>query len=150
MAIDFGERRIGVAVSDETATIASPLEVIQRRSKAEDFARLARLAQEHGVGGLIIGLPLNANGTEGYQAKRVRRYAAGLRQALQQAGLELVVEFWDESLSTIGANEAMIAAGRGAKARRARIDAAAAALILRDYLEAQRHKALHRTGEDTA
>ena len=150
LAIDHGERRIGVAVCDENATIATPLEVIRRRSKAEDYARIVRLARENDVKGLVIGLPLTADGTEGHQAQRVRRYAAGLCEALEKVGLDLVIEFWDESLSTIGANEAMMAAGRGAKARRARIDAAAAALILRDYLETRRRSAHPVTVEDTA
>ncbi len=138
LALDVGDRRVGVAVSDESGLIARPLTTIQRRSKAEDFSRIMRLAREQGVDGLVIGHPLNADGSAGMQAQRIERYVAALAQGLQDQGLNLPITFWDEHLSTRRAQEAMIAAGRKAKDRRARIDAVAAAVILQDYLVAQR------------
>ncbi len=137
LALDVGDRRVGVAVSDETGLIATPLTVIHRKSKAEDFAKIARLVQEQRVGGLVIGQPLNADGSAGPQAARVERYALALVQDLCDEGLEVTVTFWDEYLSTQRAQQAMIAAGRRSRERRMQIDAAAAAVILQDYLDEQ-------------
>lgn len=138
LALDVGERRIGIAVSDERGWLARPLGTIQRVSKVEDFARIARLAREHVVSCLVIGLPLNADGSAGLQAQRIRRYASALSGALCAEGLDLSIAFWDERMSTVEAQEAMIAAGRKARDRRTRIDAVAAAVILQDYLDQQR------------
>lgn len=130
MALDVGERRVGVALSDETGTIARSLAVIKRASRAEDYARLQDLVAAHGVTTLVVGLPLDAEGKEGPQARRIRRYGRRVATAL-----DLPVVFWDESGSTARAQEAMIEAGRSRRARRRRIDAAAAAAILQDYLD---------------
>jgi putative Holliday junction resolvase len=138
LALDVGDRRVGVAVSDELGLIATPLTVVHRRSKAEDFARIARLVREQGVAGLVVGHPLDDDGCAGAQAQRVERYAAALEDALRAEGLDLPFIFWDERMSTVRAQEAMIAAGRKAQERRARIDAVAAAVILQDYLDVQR------------
>ena len=78
LALDVGERRVGVAVSDPTGLIASPVAVIRRRSKAEDFAKVERLVREHGVDGLVIGHPLNEDGSAGPQARRIERYSDAL------------------------------------------------------------------------
>jgi putative Holliday junction resolvase len=137
-----------VAVSDESGLIATPLTVIRRASKAQDFAQIARLAREQGVGGLVIGHPLNAVGGSTPQAQRVERYASALAQALEADGLDLPMTFWDESLSTRRAQEAMIVSGRKVKDRQARIDAVAAAVILQDFLEARRSGAPGRVEEE--
>ncbi len=130
LALDVGERRVGLALSDETGTIARSLTVIQRASRAEDYARLRDLAQAYGVETLVVGLPLDAEGREGPQARRIRRYGRRVAEALA-----LPVVFWDESSSTVRAQEAMIEAGRSRRARRNRLDAVAAAAILQDYLD---------------
>lgn len=135
LALDVGERRVGVAVSDGTGLIATPLAVLRRTSKAKDFAQIAHMIREQGVEGLVVGHPLNADGSAGYQARRVERYAAALVEALIEDGVELPVVLWDEHGSTQRAQEAMIAAGRKPRDRRARIDAVAAAVILQDYLD---------------
>jgi putative Holliday junction resolvase len=135
LALDVGDRRVGVAVSDETGLIASPLTVIYRRSKAEDFSRIARLVREHGIQKLVIGHPLNDDGSAGPQAQRIERYTVALEEALQAEGLDLPIVLWDEGMSTQRAQEAMIISGRKARDRRMRIDAVAAAVILQDYLE---------------
>lgn len=145
--MDIGERRIGVAVSDDSGRIARPLTTLQRASKANDFSRLARLVIEQAVGSLVIGLPLNADGSAGPQAQRTERYAAGLAESLRAAGLDLPMTFWDEHLSTEHAQEAMIAAGRRVRDRRTRIDAVAAAVILQDYLDEQQLAVAHRVEE---
>ncbi len=138
LALDVGDRRVGVAGSDPTGLIAAPLAVIHRQSKAEDFRRVAQLLREQGAEGLVIGLPLQEDGSAGPQAQRIQRYGLALQAALQAEGLNLPVVFWDERLSTVRAQESMIAAGRKARDRQARIDAAAAAVILQDYLDEQR------------
>jgi len=115
LALDVGERRIGVAVSDALGVIATPLTVIRRSSKAADFCRIAGLAREQQAGALVVGHPLNADGSAGPQAQRVERYAAALEQALRDEGLDLPLILWDEHGSTQRAQAAMIAAGRGAR-----------------------------------
>ena len=137
MALDVGERRVGVAVSDASQTLARSLTVLRRRSKAQDFEALARLVREHAVTAIVVGLPLSADGSEGPQARRIRRYADALAEALAAQGLAVPVILHDESLSTVTAAEVMIAAGRKRRDRRRRIDAVAAAVILQDYLDAK-------------
>lgn len=130
IALDVGERRIGVAVSDPTGTLATPHSVIRRRSKAEDFAAVARLVIELEVERVVVGLPLSLNGEVGPQARRVSRYAQALAQRL-----DVPVELHDERYSTITADALLAESGRK---RRVPIDAAAAAVILQDYLDSQR------------
>ncbi|MBN1138482.1 MAG: Holliday junction resolvase RuvX [Anaerolineae bacterium] len=139
LALDVGERRIGVAVSDETGLIATPLMTIRRASRVEDFARVAGLIREQQAQGVVIGHPLNRDGSAGPQARRVERYAEALGVALHGEGLAVSVILWDEYLSTRQAEEVLAGAGRRSRVRRAGLDAAAAAIILRDYLEARPH-----------
>ncbi len=138
LALDVGDRWVGMAVSDPTGSIATPLTVIRRTSKVEDFRRIGRLAREQGVDGLIVGHPLNDDGTASPQARRVERYATALVEALEAEGLKLTVSLWDERMSTQRAEEIMREAGRKARERRTWIDAVAAAVILQDYLDEQR------------
>ena len=126
LALDVGERRIGVAVSDPTGTLATPHSIIRRRSKAEDFAAVARLAAELGAERVVVGLPLSLDGSVGPQARRVTRYAQALARTLS-----VPVELYDERYSTVTADELLAEGGRK---RRTPIDAAAAAVILQDYL----------------
>lgn len=132
MALDLGERRIGVAISDPTRTLARSLCVLERRSKQEDFTAIAELVREHGVDLVVVGHPRSLDGTIGPQARRVQRYADALAEVLP---VPLIL--WDERLSTSTAEQLMIEAGRPARKRRKRIDAVAAAVILQDYLDAQ-------------
>jgi putative Holliday junction resolvase len=138
LALDVGDRRMGVAVSDATGLIATPLTVIRRKSKKEDFGRVARLVRELEIQGLVIGHPLDTDGSAGPQARRIERYVAALVEWLQNDGLELPTVLWDERMSTQRAQMAMVKAGRKAKHRRGKLDAAAAAVILQDYLDEQR------------
>lgn len=138
MALDFGERRIGVALSDPGQSFARALEVIHRRARPQDMARIAALVQEHSVEKIVVGYPLSLDGSAGEQARRIEEYAAELRGAV-----EIPVVLWDESYSTERARQVMIEAGRKRKERRERLDAVAAAVILQDYMDNQRQ----RTGE---
>jgi len=127
LALDVGERRIGVAVSDLTGTLATPHSVIRRRSKTEDFASVLRLVAELGVERVVVGLPLASDGQLGPQARRVARYARALANSLN-----VPVELYDETLSTLTAETLLTESGGQ---RRTPIDAAAAAVILQDYLD---------------
>jgi putative Holliday junction resolvase len=103
---------------------------MKRRSKAEDWQVIARLVREHQVDTVVVGKPLNMDGSEGFAAQRVVRYAQRLAAALAEMGLEIRLVFWDERLSTVEA-EQKLQAGKG----NAGIDAAAAAVILQGYLD---------------
>ena len=131
LALDVGEKRVGVALCDETQTLARPLMTLKRASKKEDFAKIAVLCQEQRIEKVIIGLPKTLRGEEGPQAQRVRRYADELR-----AALSLPIDFWDERYSSVDAQERLAASGRKARAK-GEIDSAAAAIILQEYLDAQ-------------
>ena len=128
MALDIGERRIGIAVSD-SGIFARPHSVLRRKSKKEDFARLARLVEELEVERLIIGMPFSLAGSErvGPQARRVQRYAEALCQVIRTT-----CEYFDESYSTVDAEQYLAAIGK----KNVPIDAVAAAVILQNYLDA--------------
>jgi putative Holliday junction resolvase len=130
MALDVGERRVGVAVSDPSGTLATPHSVIQRRSKTKDFEAVGRLVVELDVQRVVVGLPLTLNGEIGPQARRVMRYARALAKTL-----DVPLEFYDERYSTVTADDLLVESGRK---RRVPIDAAAAAVFLQAYLERQR------------
>jgi putative Holliday junction resolvase len=132
LALDIGEKRIGVAVCDESGTLARPLTTIARASKREDFERIARLAEEHQAERIIAGYPRSLSGDEGPQARRVRRYVEALA-----AVLTVPVELWDERYTTVEASERLLEAkpGRRSPRDRGQLDAAAAAIILQGYLD---------------
>lgn len=131
LALDVGERRTGVAVGEQ---IARPLTTLKRRSKAEDFNRIADLVREHGIERVIVGLPLNMDGSRGAQARRVTRYAERMADALAEMGLDVELVFWDERLTT---EEAGYILGSRDGSRSQGIDAVAAAVILQSYLDGQ-------------
>ncbi len=129
LALDIGEKRIGLAVGNDEVRLARPLRVLTRKSKEQDFAAIARAVAEVGAQGLVVGLPLNMDGSEGAQAKRVRKYAERLRRRL---GLPLVYQ--DERLSSFVADQILATRARK-KDRRVANDAIAAAAILQEFLE---------------
>lgn len=130
LALDVGERRIGVAVSDETRTLARPLTAVTRGSRREDFERVARLAAEQGAERIIAGYPRSLSGEEGAQARRVRRYVEALATTLT-----VPVELVDERYTTVEATERLRDANRRRLRDRGQLDAAAAAVLLQDYLD---------------
>ena len=132
LALDIGDRRIGVAVCDELGQLARPLATITRASKREDFERVARLVADLQVERVIAGYPRNLRGEAGPQARRVRRYAQALA-----AALTVPVELWDERYTTVEATQRLLDAGRRTERDRGQLDAAAA-VILQDYLDARR------------
>jgi putative Holliday junction resolvase len=130
MALDIGDRRIGVALSDPSKTLARSLRVVRRRSEEADVLEIASLVEEYEVEKIVVGHPLQLDGTAGEQARRVEAYVEKLREA---AGVPIILR--DEGLSTVRAREMMIEAGTKQKDRRTRIDAVAAAVILQDYID---------------
>ena len=136
LGLDFGERRIGVAASDVFGVMAQAVAVIERTTLVEDVARIGEIAERRGAGKIVLGLPLNMDGSMSPQGRRVRRFANRLRREL-----ELEVDLWDERLSTVEAERVLIEAGESRAARRAVRDGVAAAVILQGYLDAQRRSA---------
>lgn len=130
LSLDVGTRRIGVAVGNSEVRLATPLRVIERGTLQADAARLRSLADEFGAEELVVGFPREIDGTVGVQAQRVMQYAEELRQALN-----MPIRFYDERYSTAEALAKRRAAGVTDKQGRATIDAAAAAVILQDFLD---------------
>ena len=129
LALDIGDKRIGLAAGNDSARLARPLRVLTRRSKNEDFEAIARAVQEVGADELLVGLPLNMNGSEGPQAKSVRKYAERLRRRL-----EMPLRFHDERLTSFVADQ-ILAQRTRKKARQQPNDAIAAAAILQSFLD---------------
>jgi putative Holliday junction resolvase len=130
MALDVGERRIGIALSDPSRLLARSLDVLRRRSLEADMEVLGSLVEEHEVEKIIVGHPLGLDGRPGEQARRSQEYAGELQRVL---GVPVVL--WDESFSSERARQIMIEAGKKRKERAERLDAVAAAVILQDYLD---------------
>jgi putative holliday junction resolvase len=130
LGLDVGSKTIGLALSDVMRQIATPLETIRRAKFKADAARLLALAKVHGAGGLIIGLPLNLDGSEGPRAQSSRAFARNLAQLT-----DLPMSFWDERLSTAAAERALLEANTSRKRRAELIDKLAAAYILQSALD---------------
>jgi putative Holliday junction resolvase len=132
--LDLGTRTIGVAVSDLRLGIATPLETIRRTKFTLDAARLLEICAAREIGGLVIGLPRNMDGSEGPRAQSTRAFARNLA-----ALTSLPLAFWDERLSTVAAERALIAADASRKRRAEVIDHVAAGYILQGALDRLRH-----------
>ncbi len=134
VGLDYGEKTIGVAVSDRLRQVATPLETIRRKKFTADAARLAEIATARGIGGIVLGLPRNMDGSEGPRCQSTRAFARNLDRALG-----LPITFWDERLSTVAAERALLEADTS-RARRAEvIDHVAAGVILQGALDRMRH-----------
>jgi putative Holliday junction resolvase len=136
LGVDPGTKRIGLAVSDLSGTIASPLTVLQRsRSAQHDLREIARVAHEEEAEVIVVGLPINMDGSEGPAAKRARAEAERLATV---AGVP--VELHDERRTTVSADRSMLEAGLNAVERRQRVDKVAAAIMLQSWLDARAHR----------
>jgi len=131
LALDLGERRVGVALSDPDGIMAQPLVQLEPRGRRDLVAAVVRLVEEHGAGRVLVGMPLLADGTRGEQARRADAVVAALGEALKVPVVE-----WDERFSTQEAEQALREAGVKPRRRRERLDKAAAAVILQAYLDA--------------
>ncbi|MBD8498929.1 Holliday junction resolvase RuvX [Paenibacillus arenosi] len=132
IGLDYGDRKIGVAVSDAMGWTAQGLEVIVRRSPDDDLRRLEALVREHGVEEIVLGLPKNMNGTIGPRGEISIAFAETLKESLG-----LPVHLWDERLSTVSAERTLLEADVSRKKRRQVVDKIAATIILQNYLDYQ-------------
>lgn len=134
MGLDFGTKTIGIAVSDGLRSIATPLETVKRRKFTLDAARVLELAAARDIAGLVLGLPRNMDGSEGPRCQSTRAFARNL------SGLTpLPMLFWDERLSTVAAERALLEADTSRRRRAEVIDHVAAALILQGALDRLGH-----------
>lgn len=129
MGLDVGSRTIGVALSDETAVLASPLVTLRREGLEADLDRLLEIIKRNDVGEVVVGLPLNMNGALGHRARRVMVLVEALRNRWTGR-----VETWDERLSTKAAQRALLEADMSRKRRKQVVDKVAASVILQGYL----------------
>jgi putative Holliday junction resolvase len=137
LGIDLGSKRIGVALSDSAGSMATPYEVVPRSGdRARDHRRIADLAAEAEAEVLVVGLPLSLDGSDGPAATAARA------EALELAGATgLVVELWDERLTTVTADRQLLALDLDAPARRKVVDKVAASILLQAWLDHRRHAA---------
>lgn len=132
IGLDVGERRIGVALSDPTATIASPLQVVVVTDEESAYEAVTRLVTQYQAGEIVVGMPYSLNGAAGPAAKNVQKFVDELSHRLS-----VKVVTWDERLSTVAADRSMLEAGVRRKKRDNLRDAIAAALILQGYLNSR-------------
>lgn len=144
LALDYGTKRIGVALSDELGWTAQPLETFDRRTLNWDIAHIATLVQSHEVARVILGLPLQLNGRSGPAVEAMREFAAQL-----EAGLAVPLVLWDERMTTKAAEDLLIAADVSRKKRKGAVDRIAAAILLQSYLAAQSPDSSHDSGSDS-
>jgi putative Holliday junction resolvase len=133
LAVDHGEKRIGLALSDPTGTIASPLKVISHQSRTIDAAQVAELAEDNAVELVVIGQSFDEQGRPNLAGRRAARFADALKVQTR-----IPVVLWDESFSTQDARAARIELGVSRKKRSGHLDDLAATMILQSYLEANR------------
>ncbi len=133
MAFDIGQKRIGVALSDEGALLAQPLDTIEATSRRQAMELIMALVQRHRPVELVVGHPLNMDGTTGPQARRCEQFAGALAGA---SGLS--VSLWDERLTTSWAERSLIEQDLSRRRRREVVDRVAAAILLQGYLDRRR------------
>ena len=132
LAIDYGSRRMGLAVSDPLGITAQGLETLERKNKRSDFARLERTLRQYEVREIVVGYPLRMSGEAGTQSQKVEEFAKALRQKF-----ELPVHLWDERLTSAEANRLLREADISPRKRAEAVDRMAAVLILQSFLEAR-------------
>jgi putative Holliday junction resolvase len=135
IGIDAGTKTLGLALSDVTRTIASPLTVLKRTKFKEDAAALLKIAAEHQIAGFVLGLPINLDGTAGPRAQATRALAKNMN-----ALTDLPILLWDERLSTAAAERTLLEADASRKRRAEVIDKLAAAIILQGALDRMRNR----------
>jgi putative Holliday junction resolvase len=141
IGLDLGEKTIGVAVSDSFLSVATPLETIRRKKFGQDATRLSEIIQDRQIGGLVLGLPRNMDGSEGPRCQSTRAFARNFERVLP-----IPITFWDERLSTVAAERALLEADTTRKRRAEVIDHVAAGYILQGVLD--RLGVMRRQGAD--
>ena len=138
MGLDYGSRTVGVALSDELGLIASPYETVTREKEGKlrpTLRRILEICRDEGVDRIILGLPLNMDGSRGERAEKTEAFRELLRSRLLSEGMEPDIILWDERLSTVGAMEILEESGVPASERKTYVDKIAASLILEDYMK---------------
>jgi putative Holliday junction resolvase len=135
LGLDYGEKRLGFALSDHTEMLATPLRVVTCRSEQEALIETVRICKEIGAERLVVGMPINMNGTRGPAAQNVDKFIQKLSKALA-----IPIEIWDERLSTKSATDVLIEAGASRKRRKEVVDKLAAQIFLQNYLDARAFK----------
>ena len=135
MGLDIGDKRIGVAMSDPVGILASPLTQIQRTGTEVAIEAILELVRQYDVKRILAGLPYSIDGSMGPQAQKVESFLKKLSERL-----DIPIEIWDESYTTVAAESKMIEGGVRKDRRKKQIDAAAAAIILQEYLDTIRTK----------
>lgn len=139
MGLDLGTKTIGVAVSDTGRVIASAVETIQRKKFSLDAERMITLCAEHNIGGFVLGMPLNMDGSEGPRAQATRDFCLSLRDLWREREMEpLPVTFWDERLSTVAVTRTLLDADTSRARRDEVVDKMAASFILQGALDRAR------------
>ncbi|GAA6162676.1 Holliday junction resolvase RuvX [Pelagimonas sp. KU-00592-HH] len=134
MGLDLGTKTIGVALSDSFQTVATPMETVKRKKFGIDAARLLEIIDQRSVGAIVLGLPRNMDGTEGPRCQSTRAFARNLAKLTP-----IPICFWDERLSTVAAERALLEADTTRKRRSEVIDHVAASYILQGALDRMRH-----------
>ena len=134
LALDVGQKRIGLAKTDGLGIGVWPIKTLWREELKQDLEKIFNLIEDDAIQKIIIGLPLNQNGSDSTQTQKVRAFANQLKKFLHQKQKIIPVEFWDERLSSWEAEQNFVEAGIKIKKRKELVDAEAACLILRDYL----------------
>ena len=132
LALDVGEKRIGLAMSDELGWTAQGLPTLERQSSDQDLSAIVQLAKEHKVTEIVVGMPVNMNGTLGKKAEEVTEFLQDLKQKT-----DIPIKVWDERLTSLQAERIMIAANVSRKKRKQKSDKLAAQLILQGYLDSK-------------
>lgn len=144
MAIDPGEKRIGIAISDPLRIIATPYDVLEHISRAENANRIIQIAKEKEVGRIIVGYSLDDEGEPTFSGRQARRLAAQIRT---HSDFEVIL--WEEAFSTIDAKQSRIELGVGKNKRKGHQDMIAASIILQTYLEVLRNQKLNQEDVDS-
>ena len=134
LGIDYGEARTGLAVCDESEMIATVIGTVTERDKQRLAEKITALCQEERVEKLVLGLPKNMDGSEGFRAEHTRKFAALLQERMP----ELPLDFYDERMTTMAASRFMMEANTKGKKKKASIDALSAQIILQDYIDRNR------------
>jgi len=145
LAIDLGERRMGLALSDPLGLTAQGLPTAERRNKGQDLNFLEVLTRRHSVSRVLVGNPLNMDGSAGPQSAKARAFAEELARRLSQGNV--AVELWDERLTSVEANQILDETGVEKVGRKGAVDRMAAALLLQRFLDAHR---VEEPAEETA
>ncbi len=140
LGLDVGSKTIGVAVADPSGTIASARVVLARKGHTADAAAIAEMARSESADAVVVGLPLELDGSEGHRARLVQRFVKVMRDVLKDMPTPVTLHTWDERFSTAAAERTLLEADLSRARRKQSIDAVAAQFILQGWLDARRRR----------